>query len=136
MITRWGANIEKDKVLLEYPRPQMRRNSYINLNGMWQYGIVGGDSLPDKIVGKILVPFSPECELSGVHRTVGPEDTLWYVKNFSLPADFNIGRVLLHFGAVDQIAEVYLNGIEVGSHTGGYTPFSIDIGTYAFFSVH
>ena len=127
MITRWGANIEKDKVLLEYPRPQMRRNSYINLNGMWQYAIVRGESLPDKIDGEILVPFSPECELSGVHRTVGPEDTLWYVKNFSLPADFNIGRVLLHFGAVDQIAEVYLNGIEVGSHTGGYTPFSIDI---------
>ena len=127
MITRWGANIEKDKVLLEYPRPQMRRNSYINLNGMWQYAIVRGESLPDKIDGEILVPFSPECELSGVHRTVGPEDTLWYVKNFSLPADFNIGRVLLHFGAVDQIATVYLNGMEVGSHIGGYTPFSIDI---------
>ena len=76
MITRWGANIEKDKVLLEYPRPQMRRNSYINLNGMWQYAIVRGESLPDKIDGEILVPFSPECELSGVHRTVGPEDTL------------------------------------------------------------
>ena len=127
MITRWGANIEKDKVLLEYPRPQMRRNSYINLNGMWQYAIVRGESLPDKIDGEILVPFSPECLLSGVHRTVGPEDTLWYVKNFSLPADFNIGRVLLHFGAVDQIATVYLNGMEVGSHIGGYTPFSIDI---------
>ena len=127
MITRWGANIEKDKVLLEYPRPQMRRNSYINLNGMWQYAIVRGESLPDKIDGEILVPFSPECLLSGVRRTVSPEDMLWYVKNFSLPADFNIGRVLLHFGAVDQIAEVYLNGIEVGSHTGGYTPFSMDI---------
>ena len=72
MITRWGANIEKDKVLLEYPRPQMRRGSYINLNGMWQYAIVRGESLPDKIDGEILVPFSPECELSGVHRTVGP----------------------------------------------------------------
>ena len=87
MITRWGANIEKDKVLLEYPRPQMRRNSYINLNGMWQYAIVRGESLPDKIDGEILVPFSPECLLSGVRRTVSPEDMLWYVKNFSLPAD-------------------------------------------------
>ena len=127
MITRWGANIEKDKVLLEYPRPQMRRNSYINLNGMWQYAIVRGESLPDKIDGEILVPFSPECELSGVRRTVSPEDTLWYVKDFSLPADFNIGRVLLHFGAVDQIAEVFVNGVSAAKHSGGYWPFSADI---------
>lgn len=84
-----------------------------------------GESLPDKIDGEILVPFSPECELSGVHRTVGPADTLWYVKNFSLPADFNIGRVLLHFGAVDQIATVYLNGMEVGSHIGAIRHFPL-----------
>lgn len=81
-----------------------------------------GESLPDKINGEILVPFSPECELSGV-RTVGPEDTLWYVKNFSLPANFNIGRVLLHFGAVDQIATVYLNGTGRFPHRGLYALF-------------
>ena len=125
MITRWGANIEKDKVLLEYPRPQMRRNSYINLNGMWQYAIVRGESLPDKIDGEILVPFSPECELSGVQRNVGPEDTLWYVKNFSLPADFNIGRVLLHFGAVDQIATVYQTVWRSVPTQGAIRPFPL-----------
>ncbi len=127
MITRWGANIDKDAVLQEYPRPQLRRDSYINLNGLWHYAITAGDGLPNELDGEILVPFSPECELSGVGRTVEPEDTLWYVKEFSLPKGFNIGRVLLHFGAVDQMAWVYLNGIEVGSHTGGYTPFSVDI---------
>ena len=127
MMTKWAGQLDKDNVLMEYPRPQLRRNSYINLNGLWSYAIVRGKGIPDKPDGEILVPFSPECALSGVMRKVTPEDTLWYMRSFILPEDFNIGRVLLHFGAVDQIATVYLNGIELCTHTGGYTPFSIDI---------
>ncbi|MBR2155779.1 MAG: glycoside hydrolase family 2, partial [Clostridia bacterium] len=127
MMTKWAGQLDKDNVLMEYPRPQLRRNSYINLNGLWSYAIVRGKGIPDKPDGEILVPFSPECALSGVMRKVTPEDTLWYMRSFILPEDFNIGRVLLHFGAVDQIATVYLTGIELCTHTGGYTPFSIDI---------
>ncbi|MGN0791580.1 MAG: glycoside hydrolase family 2 protein [Christensenellales bacterium] len=127
MITKWGKRLDRDNVLMEYPRPQLRRNSYINLNGLWNYAIVRGKGVPDEPDGEILVPFSPESELSGVQRQVTPEDTLWYMRSFALPEGFNVGRVLLHFGAVDQIATVYLNGIELGSHIGGYTPFSMDI---------
>ncbi len=127
MMTKWAEQLDKDNVLMEYPRPQLRRNSYINLNGLWSYAIVRGKGIPDKPDGEILVPFSPECALSGVMRKVTPEDTLWYMRSFILPEGFNVGRVLLHFGAVDQIATVYLNGIELYTHTGGYTPFTIDI---------
>jgi len=127
MYTKWGKQVDCENVLKEYPRPQMRRNSYINLNGRWHYAIVKGKDVPEKLDGEILVPFSPESPLSGVNKRVTPEDTLWYTRTFTLPEDFNIGRVLMHFGAVDQVATVYLNGIEVGSHVGGYTPFSMDI---------
>jgi len=127
MMTRWAEQLDRDNVLTEYPRPQLRRNSYINLNGRWNYAIVRGKGIPDVPDGEIIVPFSPESVLSGVMRKVTSEDTLWYMRSFMLPEDFNIGRVLLHFGAVDQIATVYLNGIELYTHIGGYTPFSIDI---------
>lgn len=127
MMTKWAAELDRENVLMEYPRPQLRRNSYINLNGLWSYAIVRGKGVPDRPDGEILVPFSPESTLSGVMRQVTPEDTLWYMRSFVLPEGFNVGRVLLHFGAVDQIATVYLNGIELCTHTGGYTPFSIDI---------
>ncbi|MDF2632269.1 MAG: glycosyl hydrolase family 2 [Caproiciproducens sp.] len=130
MKTKWGENLDRDNILIEYPRPQMQRDSYLNLNGAWQYAITETEKLPEQFDGDILVPFSPECELSGVMRSLSPTQTLWYRRTLDLPLDFNVGRVLLHFGAVDQVATVYLNGTEVCSHTGGYTPFSADITTY------
>ena len=109
----------------EYPRPQMKRDSYLSLNGTWTLQI----ETPKKTVydGTITVPFPPESRISGVGRTVGKRDRLIYTKVFTLPEGFCRGRVLLHLGAVDQYAEVFLNGASVGKHTGGYLPFSIDI---------
>lgn len=127
MKTKWGENLDSKHILTEYPRPQMERDSYLNLNGVWKYAITETEELPEKFDGDILVPFSPECELSGVQRSLLPTQTLWYRRVFNLPELFNIGRVLLHFGAVDQTAFVYINGKQVCSHTGGYTPFSADI---------
>jgi len=127
MMTRWGEALNPHSPLPEYPRPQLRRESYLSLNGYWQYAIVNGGAAPESFDGEIVAPFSPEAPLSGVERRVRPEDTLWYLRAFALPQGFNRGRVLLHFGAVDQIATVYLNGVELGAHTGGYTPFSFDI---------
>ena len=127
MKTKWGESLDKNNVLTEYPRPQMERDSYLNLNGIWQYAITKSDKFPDIFNGDILVPFSPECELSGVMCSLSPSQTLWYKRNFNLPSDFNLGHIILHFGAVDQVATVYINGVEVCSHVGGYTPFSADI---------
>ena len=103
-----------------YPRPQMRRNSYVNLNGKWLLEAEGETR-------DILVPFCPESLLSGVNVHFDEGATLIYRRNFRLPEDFDQGRVLLHFGAVDQIAEVYVNQICVGRHVGGYDAFSFDI---------
>ncbi len=127
MKTKWGENPDTAHVLPEYPRPQLIRNSYLNLNGLWSYAITGDDTPPEVFEGQILVPFSPESPLSGVERTVGPDDRLWYRRTFTLPAGFNRGRVFLNFGAVDQYAEVYINGVKACEHMGGYLPFSAEI---------
>lgn len=127
MKTVWGDKLDRNHVLEEYPRPQMKRDSYLNLNGVWDYAITETEAPPEKYDGEILVPFSPESELSGVLRTLLPSQTLWYRKTLRIPYGFNRGRVLLHFGAVDQLATVFINGTELGAHTGGYTPFSIDV---------
>ena len=113
--------------LSDYPRPQMRRESYLSLNGTWEFEITQNPEAPERFSGNILVPFSPETEPSGIGKTVSPTDFAWYRRCFSLPEGFNRGRVLLHFGAADQIAEVFLNGKRLGGHTGGYTPFSFEI---------
>ncbi len=109
----------------EYPRPQLVREQWWDLCGPWQYAVTGSDERPAVWDGQIRVPFSPEAPASGVERTVGPDERLWYRRD----ADFSDapGRVLLHFGAVDQRAEVWINGRHAGAHTGGYTPFSFDI---------
>ena len=103
-----------------YPRPQLKRDSYVNLNGLWEL-------IAEDYRGEILVPFCPESHLSGVGKHFPDGSVITYRRNFTLPGNFNLGRVLLHFGAVDQIAEVYVNQQHVGSHIGGYESFSFDI---------
>jgi len=126
MYTLWGEQLNREHVLQEYPRPQLQRNSYVNLNGLWDYAITVSDQVPAHWDGQILVPFSPEAPLSGVERTLQPGQYLWYRRTIRLKAEAG-QKVLLHFGAVDQIAAVYLNGAPVGGHTGGYTSFTLDI---------
>ena len=101
MKTVWGDELDRNHILEEYPRPQMKRDSYLNLNGVWDYAITETEKLPEKYDGEIVVPFSPESELSGVNRSLLPSQTLWYRRVVRLPEGFNRGRVLLHFGAVD-----------------------------------
>jgi len=128
LLTTWGERLDRDAPLLEDPRPQLRRESYLNLNGRWQYAIrPQREREPAVFDGEIIVPFSPECILSGVQRKLMPEDRLWYKRTFTLPVGFQKDRVLLHFGAVDQSCEVSLNGKSVGGHEGGYLPFTCDI---------
>lgn len=118
------------KPLSEYPRPQLIRDSYLCLNGEWEYAIRKEDKIPDVFDGKILVPFSPEMEKSGVHKKVSPTDFLYYKLEFDIPSEYLKDKILLHFGAVDQIAEVYLNDKFVGKHIGGFLPFEFDIKPY------
>lgn len=127
MLTEFGEKIDKNCPLAEYPRPQFVRNSYINLNGCWKCEFSKSSELPSDFKTDITVPFSPETPLSGVGRVLEPTEYLHYEKRFDIPSYFNKGRVFIHFGAVDQIADVYLNGVHIGSHSGGYTPFSFEI---------
>ena len=127
MLTPWADTLDRAQPLPEYPRPQMVRDSYLNLNGPWSYAITTSASKPAQADGTILVPFSPESELSGVGHVLQPEEYLWYIRTVTLPDGFNVGRVLLHFGAVDQTATVWCNGVELATHTGGYLPFTVDI---------
>ena len=127
LTTKWGKALDREHPLLEYPRPQLRRESFLNLNGVWQYAVSTLNSEPEEYDGDIVVPFPLESELSGVGRVLQPGEYLWYRREFTLPEDFNVGRVLLHFGAVDQCARVWVNGMDACTHTGGYLPFSADI---------
>ena len=124
--TRWADLVNEDNVLAEYPRPNLVRNSYYNLNGKWDY-CINKSKEAEGYDGQILVPYSPETLLSGVKRTVGLDDYLHYRKNFILPEGFAKDRVILHFGSVDQECEVYLNEKLLGEHKGGYSTFSFDI---------
>ena len=109
----------------EYPRPQMKRDSYLSLCGVWDLGVEkNGVTEP---IGEVKVPFSPETRLSGVNRTLQKDERYIYEKVFELTEDFACERTLLHFGAVDQIAEVWLNGTYLGEHVGGYLPFTLDV---------
>ena len=125
MKTVWGEQLDPNAVLQEYPRPQMMRESYRNLNGLWDYAITDTDTCPENWDGKILVPFSPEAELSGVGRTLLPGQYLWYRRELVEAPQAGM-RLLLHFGAVDQECRVWLNGRLLGGHTGGYTAFTLD----------
>lgn len=130
--TRWTDKARKhpEQVHGEYPRPAMVRDSYVNLNGYWEYAVTDSRRKPKEYDGKILVPFSPEAPLSGVERQLRPKEYLWYRKNLPEQVKAGDGRWLLHFGAVDQFACVYLNGKCVCRHLGGYLPFSADVTNY------
>ena len=117
----------KDVPLDLYPRPQMKRDSFFCLNGTWDFEVTKKDEIPEAFSRKIKVPYPPESALSGVDELFSEKSRLYYKKTFSLPEGFVKERVILHFGAVDQTCEVYLNGEYVGSHSGGYIPFSFDV---------
>jgi beta-galactosidase/beta-glucuronidase len=127
LYTAFGETMDRKKPLPEYPRPQLVRDSYLNLNGEWDYAILKKEEKLTEYQGKILVPFSPECALSGVNRQVLPEDVLYYRTVFTLPQGFKKDIVLLHFGAVDYAANIFINGKKAGFHKGGYFPFTLDI---------
>ncbi|MBC7855213.1 MAG: glycoside hydrolase family 2 [Pirellulaceae bacterium] len=128
LATRWAKDVSPEKVHGEYPRPQMVRKDWTNLNGLWEYAIVSSEAgQPKEFTGKILVPFPVESSLSGVMKRVGPKEKLWYRRTLDVRKPKDAGRVLLHFGAVDWEAMVWVNGNEVAQHRGGYDPFSCDI---------
>jgi hypothetical protein len=126
--TRWAAQVTPDKVLPEYPRPQLARKNWTNLNGTWSYAIAeAAADRPAAFDGRILVPFPIESQLSGAGVWVSPQQRLWYRRTFATPQLPSGQRLLLNFGAVDWEAVVYVNGRPVGEHRGGYDPFTFDI---------
>lgn len=129
--TAWADEVDPACPLPEYPRPTLVRPEWRNLNGLWDYAILPADApQPEHFDGKILVPYPVESSLSGVQRRLTENEVLWYERRFTVPAGWRQGALLLHFGAVDWEADIYLNGIRVGGHKGGYTAFSIDIAPY------
>ena len=127
LYTVWGEQLASEQVLTEYPRPQMRRDNYTILNGLWDYCITKNSNHPEVYDGQIRVPFSPESVLSGVNRQLKPEEFLWYRRSLLIGHKFERRRLILHFGGVDQSCEVFINNNKVAEHLGGYLPFSIDI---------
>lgn len=127
LLTPWGEAFSEDSILPEYPRPQMRRDSCLCLNGPWEYAVTDKPGCPKKFDGTILVPFSPESALSGVQKLVEPDDFLWYRRKLLLPKGFDRGRILLQFGAVDCLCEVFVDGVLAGSHAGGFLPFAVEL---------
>ena len=126
--TQWAEQVNPKSVLPEYPRPLMERSEWQNLNGEWEYAIKPvGEVEPASFDGNILVPFAVESSLSGVQKEVGEKNELWYKRSFTVPAKWKGKDVMLNFGAVDWKSEVFVNDVLVGSHKGGYTPFSFNI---------
>jgi hypothetical protein len=128
LMTRWAKEVTPEKVHPEYPRPQMVRKQWQNLNGLWDYAIrPTSEEQPKDFDGQILVPFPVESALSGVMKPVGPNNRLWYRRSVKVEGAGDGKRILLHFGAVDWDSTVYVNGKKVGEHRGGYDPFTFDI---------
>lgn len=126
--TQWAEQVKPGNVLPEYPRPVMERADWQNLNGLWEYAITDkGATKPGSFQGNIMVPFAIESSLSGVGKHVTEAQELWYNRSFNVSKKWAGKRVLLHFGAVDWKTDVWVNDVLVGSHTGGFTPFSFDI---------
>ena len=129
LLTRWAKEVSPTNALPEYPRPQMARDVWQNLNGVWHYAITGKaeEQIPAKFDGGILVPYPIESALSGVMKALKPDQRLWYRRTLTVPKAWTGQRVLLHFGAVDWQATVFLNGHELGGHRGGYDAFTVDL---------
>lgn len=128
LMTQWAEQVNPNQPLSKYPRPQLVRDDWKSLNGLWEYAIVPMlESAPTEWMGEILVPFGIESSLSGVKKRVGPNHKLWYQTAFTVPKKWNKKRIFLHFGAVDWKSEIWVNGKNVGHHQGGYTGFSMDI---------
>lgn len=131
IMTRWAAEVDPSDVLPHYPRPQMVRPEWQNLNGLWDFAVKPrGQSAVDQYEGQILVPFPIESALSGVKRPLLPDERLWYRRKFTIPETWHGQRILLHFGAVDWETTVWVNGRKVGFHQGGYDPFYFEISAY------
>ncbi len=128
LLTPWSDKIDKQCPWPEYPRPQMVRGNWQNLNGAWNYAILPTEaSAPEQFDGEILVPYPVESVLSGVQKSVGPENKVWYQRSFTVASLTHGNRLWLHFGAVDWHTQVWINGQMVGEHKGGYLPFQFDI---------
>jgi hypothetical protein len=128
LMTRWAARVDPETVHPDYPRPQLVREAWMNLNGLWEYAVRPvADAQPQDFDGRILVPFPIESALSGVKKGVKPDETLWYRRSFEMKKPEKETRYLLHFGAVDWAATVHVNGKPVGEHKGGFDPFSFDV---------
>ncbi|MDE6438613.1 MAG: beta-galactosidase, partial [Muribaculaceae bacterium] len=126
--TPWAEDVSADNVWNVYPRPTMERSRWMNLNGLWEYAITASRaSRPEAFEGEILVPFAVESDLSGVGRRVGADQALWYSRTFAVPSAWKGEEILLNFGAVDWECDVWVNDVKVGSHRGGYSPFSLNI---------
>jgi len=131
IVSPWSEKANPLSPLPDYPRPQMVRTEWMNLNGLWDYAISPlASPKPSSFQGKILVPFAIESALSGVNKNVGKDSLLWYRTSFALPPAMKGKTILLHFGAVDWKSEVYINGAKMGTHEGGYDPFSFNITQY------
>ena len=129
--TDWATKVDPKSVLPEYPRPLMERADWVNLNGEWEYAIKPkGAAIPASYDGNILVPFAVESSLSGVQKEVGENNELWYQRSFSVPSSWKNKDVMINFGAVDWKADVFINDVLIGSHKGGFTPFSFNITPY------
>ena len=130
--TRWASSVSPDNCHTEYPRPQMVRPQWQNLNGLWDYAISpeDADSMPENADGQILVPFCVESSLSGVCKRISENEILWYRTSIVRPSTWDGKKILLHFDAVDWRAEVFIDGKQIASHTGGYTAFSVDVTDY------
>jgi len=136
IMTRWAKDVNPNNPLPEYPRPQLKRKEWKNLNGLWNYAILPKENQKlNSFDGTILVPFPVESALSGVKKKLKSNQMLWYQRHFSIPESWRIKKILLHFGAVDWETTVWINNKELGTHRGGYTPFYFDITAFIQYDI-
>jgi len=137
IMTRWAKDVNPNNPLPEYPRPQLKRKEWKNLNGLWNYAILPKEYQKlNSIDGKILVPFPVESALSGVKKKLRSNQRLWYQRRFKIPESWKNMKILLHFGAVDWETTAWINNKEVGTHRGGFTPFYFDITAFIQFNIN